>query len=354
MGSSKKSSRSIVRNAKKLFRFLEQKKTELSPLLILTHDYPDPDALASAYALQYLADKVFGIQSRIVYGGVIGRMENRSMARILKLPVHKLKAGELKKYDRVALIDTQPGFKNNSFPPNRRAAIIIDQHPPVSKPVADLAIIDTECGATSVILSQALLLAGCEIPGKLATSLAYGILTDTLNLYRAQSPGIINVYNAILPNCDMRSLALIQNPLRSRRFFATLRRGIHQAMVRRGLVISHLGPVESPDLVAQITDFLLTYKGIRWAFCTGRYKSKLYVSLRLTRAGMEASDVLRDIFDNRGDAGGHGLIGGGSFKISRPEDEALWEEVEQTFDDRLVKRLRIPAKSEFYYHFRKA
>lgn len=39
---------------RKLLHFLEVKKSAISPLLIVTHDYPDPDALAAAMALQYL------------------------------------------------------------------------------------------------------------------------------------------------------------------------------------------------------------------------------------------------------------------------------------------------------------
>ena len=72
-----------------LSNFLEINKDRLSPLLILMHDYPDPDALASAYSLQYLAELKGGIRSRIVYGAVIGRIENQEMVRLLKIPVYK-------------------------------------------------------------------------------------------------------------------------------------------------------------------------------------------------------------------------------------------------------------------------
>src|SRR3989338_4394746 len=214
-----------AQSARKLLRFLAGRKETLPTLLILTHDFPDPDALAGAFALNYLAERFFGIQSRIVYSGIIGRVENRSMVQLLKLPVHKLRPTDLKRYENVALIDTQPGFKNNPFPPQRRPAIIIDQHPYVTKPMADLTIIDTECGATCVVLAEALLQMKTQIPSRIATALAYGILTDTMNLYRARREDVTQVYLKILPFCDMKVLAKIQNPARSKRFFTTLVRG---------------------------------------------------------------------------------------------------------------------------------
>ncbi|MBI3306871.1 MAG: DHH family phosphoesterase [Candidatus Omnitrophica bacterium] len=341
-----------AQSARKIIRFLRRKKESLSPLLILTHDYPDPDALASAYALHYMAAQAFGIQSRIAYGGIIGRVENRSMVHILKLPVHKLRAGDIRKYENVALMDTQPGFENNSFPANRRPAMIIDQHPFVTKPDAALTIIDTECGATCVVLAQALLILKLEIPAPVATALAYGILTDTLNLYRSPRPDVIKTYLDILRFCDMRALAKIQNPARSRKFFTTLGKGIEQAMMKRGLMISKLGDVESPDLIAQVADFLLTYKGAHWAMCLGRFKGKLHVSLRMEKSQVTASEILRDIFFDRRDAGGHDVIAGGSFYIGSKAGANVWEEAEDQLIERILKRLRIPAKVEFYHPFR--
>jgi hypothetical protein len=77
-------------HASRLLRFLAERGTSLSPLLILTHDYPDPDALAAAFGLQHLLHAGFGIESRLGYRGEIGRMENRAMVRLLRIPIRKL------------------------------------------------------------------------------------------------------------------------------------------------------------------------------------------------------------------------------------------------------------------------
>ena len=59
-------------------------------LLIVLHNNPDPDALASALALRYLVSKRYNIRSNIAYGGLIGRAENRAMVRELKIPLKNM------------------------------------------------------------------------------------------------------------------------------------------------------------------------------------------------------------------------------------------------------------------------
>lgn len=334
-------------HARRLLRFLAKNKEALNPLLILTHDYPDPDALAAAFALQFLLQKIYEIEARIVYGGVIGRTENRAMVRLLSIPAHKLKKRELKQYKHVALVDTQPRFENNPFPANRRASIVIDQHASTPMPAADLALIDPSCGATCVILAQALLLKAVEIPAKVATAIAYGILSDTLDLYRATRPDVVQTYLSVLHRCDMRALARIQNPLRSKRFFSNLGKGISQATAYRRLIVSHLGPVSSPEQVSEIANFLLTYERANWVFCTGRHKGNLHLSLRTNNANAQAGEVLRDVVVKRTEAGGHNGIAGGRCRVGSSAPEEIWRDVELQLQIRLAKRLRIRTTGEF-------
>jgi len=334
------------KQGKRLFRFLSARRAKLSPLLILTHDFPDPDALASAFALQHLAQSAFGIQSRIAYGGEMGRTENRVMVRLLKIPIYKVKRSWFRKYSKVALVDTQPVFENNAFPRNRRATLVVDQHPSSAKPEADLAIVDPNCGATCVLIAQALLQSGVDIPARVATALAYGILTDTLDLYRARRPDVAQTYLEVLPHADMRALARIQNPVRPRKFFSVLGRGIREAVLYRRLVVAHLGAVDTPDRVSQVAEFLLTFRRAHWCFATGRFKGRLHASLRTIRQDAQAGEVLRDVFDKRNQAGGHGPIAGGSCRIDPAAPEEVWQAKEQMLQLRLLKRLRVSVKVE--------
>jgi nanoRNase/pAp phosphatase (c-di-AMP/oligoRNAs hydrolase) len=329
-------------HAGKLLRFLDENRTSLSPMLILAHDFPDPDALAAAFGLQHLLQAGFGIESRIAYRGEIGRTENRAMVRLLKIPIRKLSAGWLKRCPNVALVDTQPSFENNPFPTSRRASLVIDQHPSDVVPQADLAIVDPNCGATCVIVGCALLQRGLEIPERVATALAYGILTDTLGLYRAHRQDVVDTYLQVLSHADVRMLARIQNPVRTRKFFATLSQGIRGATMYRRLLVSHLGTVETPDLVSQVAEFLLAYRRAAWCLVTGRYKGRLYASLRTNVAGAAAGEVLRESFGSPRAAGGHGVIAGGSCRVAIDATEETWQARELNLEERLRARLRIP------------
>jgi nanoRNase/pAp phosphatase (c-di-AMP/oligoRNAs hydrolase) len=335
-----------LEHARRLLGFLSRHRKHLSPLLILTHDFPDPDALASAFALQYLAQSAFEIQSRIAYGGELGRTENRTMVRLLRIPLHRMRKVWLKKYSSIALVDTQPVFENNPFPGGKQPTMIIDQHSSHTPPRAELVLVDLDCGATCVIIAQALLLRRKPIPPRIATALAYGILTDTLDLYRANRPDVVQTYLRVLRHADMRTLARIQNPSRSRRFFVTLGKGILESTRFRRLLVSHLGPVETPDLVSQVAEFLLACRGIFWCLVTGRYLGRLHASLRTTNPDAQAGEVLRDVFGNPRLAGGHGPIGGGSCRVGTDASAETWHERERDLQTRLLKRLRIAAKTE--------
>lgn len=315
-------------------------------MLILTHDFPDPDAIASAFALQHLAQSAFRIEATITYGGIVGRMENRAMVRTLRIRMQRFHPALLKRYANVALVDTQPAFQNNPFPAHRSATLVLDQHPSDTPPEAALAIVDPDCGATCVLVAQALLHAHVDIPARVATALAYGILTDTLDLYRARRPDVAQTYLEVLHHADMRALARIQNPVQPRKFFSVLSRGIREAVVYRRLVVTHLGSVDTPDLVSQVAEFLLTYRGAHWCLATGRFRGRLHASLRTNRQDAQAGEVLRDVFDKRDEAGGHGSIAGGSCRVGRDAADAEQAERERVLTERLTRRLRIPARIE--------
>lgn len=315
-------------------------------MLILTHDYPDPDALAAAFSLQYLAREGFGVETCIGYRGQVGRMENKTMVRLLRIPMHKFKPGMLTRYASIALVDTQPAFENNPFPEAGHAALVLDQHPSVVAPRADLAIVDPDCGATCVIIAQALLQIGLPLTAPIATALAYGILSDTLDLYRVRREDTVETYLQVLHHADMRMLARIQNPVRPRKFFACLAKGILEARLYRRLVVTHLGEVDTPDRVAQVADFLLAYNRIRWCLVTGRYKGHLHASLRSTQTRVQAGEILRDVFENRDEAGGHGAIAGGACRLGTSAGAEIWKAKEEKLVARLVKRLRLPNNAQ--------
>jgi nanoRNase/pAp phosphatase (c-di-AMP/oligoRNAs hydrolase) len=315
-------------HARRLVNLLRERGRSLSPLTILTHDHPDPDALASAWALSLLAQGLGKIRARIVYGGVIGRAENRVMAERLNVPARPLRKGELAGVPHLALIDTQPPFKNNRCPPRRIPDLIVDHHPKHADTQAHLTLIDEEVGATTTILVEALRESGLRVPGRLATALVYGIGSETQNLGREATPRDMEAYQLFWPKANMRQLWRISYPQRTPMFFATVARGVREAF-RAGRVIgTNLGEVDTPDRVAQIADFLLTLESMRWSVVTGRYKGRLHVSLRANDPGAEAGRLLKRLLGGGNRGGGHGMIAGGSVELGESAAEVAWREAE--------------------------
>jgi nanoRNase/pAp phosphatase (c-di-AMP/oligoRNAs hydrolase) len=292
-------------HARRLIKLLTEKGKSLSPLTILTHDHPDPDALASAWALAHLAQSLGKISTRIVYGGMIGRAENRMMAERLFLPARPLRKGELAGVPHLALVDTQPPFKNNRCPPRRIPDLILDHHPRHADTHSDMALIDESVGATTTILVEALMASGVRVPGRLATAIVYGIGSETQNLGREATKRDMEAYQALWPKANMKTLWRISYPQRSEAFFMTLAHAVREAFVIGRVIGANLGEVSTPDRVAQMADFLLTLEKMQWSIVTARYQGRLHVSLRANDPGAGAGRLPRLLGGgNRGGATG--------------------------------------------------
>src|SRR5206468_4221195 len=83
------------------------------PLVILPHDNPDPDALASAAALKYLVGELLRKEAHIALGGIVGRAENRAMLTYLNITLVPVSEVHFGGETQVALVDTQPGRRRS-------------------------------------------------------------------------------------------------------------------------------------------------------------------------------------------------------------------------------------------------
>ncbi len=333
----------VAHRAKALLDFLAAEGRRLSPLLILTHDHPDPDALASAWGLAHLARHLGGVRTRIAYAGAIGRAENRMMAERLGIQAAVIGPREIASFDHAALVDTQPAFRNNRFPPRRKPDIIIDHHPLNAATRAGFAWIDKTAGATTTLIAEALLASGVRVPPRLSTAIVYGIGSETQNLGREATVRDLAVYQAFWPKASVKTLWNISYPRRSSDFFATITRAIRRCFTAKNVIGTNLGPLKSPDRVAQVADFLLTHENMRWSIVTGRYRGKLHVSLRTTDPEGAAGPLLRRLLGGRNRAGGHQMIAGGALEVGADAPEEKWEEIEDAvtrafLESRGVKR----------------
>ena len=338
----------------RLVDFLVNRGKELSPLLIVTHNFPDPDAMASAFALMHLARELAGIRSRIVYGGFIGRAENQTMASVLRIPLGPAMDRDFAGHKHIALVDAQPSFTNHCLPKGREVTLVIDHHRETRKVRAAAAFVQESYGATATILAESLLASGLSIPARIATALVYAIGSETQNLAGGAASRDIQAYVALFPHCDYRRLGEIQHPVRHPSFFFILSKALRQTFTFGEVMGVHLGNIPAPDVPAQIADLLLTHEGVKWVICTGRFGNHLFISLRTRNPRPHADQVLLQLVKNKGSAGGHGRIAGGSITMEEGLPDHKWAEEETDLTVRFLRRIGCRETITFHYPFAKA
>ncbi len=292
----------------RLRSIVERKKK----VLILTHNNPDPDAIAAGWAFSYLLREKLEVGSVFVYGGIITRAENRAMVRLLNIAIKPIEMINVHNFTVVALVDTQPGGGNNSLPSTVRPAIVIDHHGlRKASQKAQFADIRPQYGSCSTILTEYLIEAGLPLKQKMATALYYGVKSDTQDLGRdataADYEAMIHLYSKV----QLKVLPQIEYPDLSRNYFMLFDQALHETVVFGDVILCDLGFLVNPDMVSLMADFLLRISGVRWSFVMGAFNSRVIFSLRTKRRNQNAGVTARRIVRGLGTAGGHGMVAGG-------------------------------------------
>ncbi len=280
-------------------------------VLIVPHNDPDPDAMASAAALHYLLAAHFQVESRIVYGGIIGRSENKALAAYLGAPLQPLN-GPLPPWPAL-LVDTQPTAGNHPLLPDYPIVAVFDHHPIREKPAGYHLDLRPAVGSTSTILVEYLQSAGLPFTQRLATALFYGIKTDTLCFGRGVSPADVAAFVALQPFIDREGLMQIEQAQVSVDYFRTFHDALQTARQYGPLLFAYIGRVAYPDAAAEVADWLLRLEGAHWVICVGCYEETLYLSIRTRLGG--AGRLAQSMVGGMGSAGGHGVMAGGQIPL---------------------------------------
>jgi len=303
--------------------------------LILTHDNPDPDALASTAALALILRRHFHRPVTVAYGGMIGRAENREMVRALRLDLSHLRHLNRRMYKRFALIDCQPWTGNSQLPEGVVPDVVFDHHP-LRKRTQQSRFIDVrpQYGATATILAEYLDAAEITPTRALATGLVYAIRSETQDFGREAAGPDHAAFDRLLPKMDRRTLAKIQTARLPLTYFRNLHRALEGLLGVANLVVTHLGRVDQPDIVPEIADLLLRMEGKTWSLVTGSHDDRVYLSIRTTNLRADAGRLMRKLVGKRGKGGGHGTMAGGYVMIPRTASDggrALEREMGQLF-----------------------
>jgi len=272
-------------------------------MLILLHDNPDPDSIASALALRTLLKR--NKQTAIIghLGEKVSRPENVAMIELLEIDLEKLVPKDLKEFDSIALVDVQPTFFGNLLP---EVDTVIDHHPPSGSYKARFCEIKSQEGATSTILTCYLRAAQVEISERLATALLYGIKTDTISLNRDANPDDIEAFTFLYPLANLALLRRIERAEMPPKELKSFAQALANYWIQNNILFVNLGKVEREYLIPKMADFSIQVKGIEWSVAFGIVSNThLVISVRNVGYVKSAGRIVRDLFKDIGSAGGH-------------------------------------------------
>jgi nanoRNase/pAp phosphatase (c-di-AMP/oligoRNAs hydrolase) len=302
-------------------------------MLIVMQDSPDPDAIAAAAALREIANERHGIACSLAYSGTVGRAENQALLRYLSLNTRPLEDLELDRFDRLGMVDAQPGAGNVAYDAAVRLDVVIDHHP-IRRETRSARFTDirSRYGATSSILYEYLHEAEIEIPTPLATALVYGIRSDTQELGRETTKADVEAFLALYPLANAKMLGRIVSAPLPRSYFSKLRVAIANATIYGDRIVSYLGQLDSQEMVAEAADLLLRVEEVRWSMCLGTIDGTIHLSLRSTARDPHAGKIARNLAGRRGHGGGHQTLA--AAQIPLPPNVA-----DERQRERLVKAL---------------
>lgn len=304
------------------------------PVLVVTHDNPDPDALSSGKALAFLFKDAWGVSSRLFYSGIVARAENKAMLRILTPEwEHMDTIDDLDRFSAIVMVDTQPGAGNNRFPTDHRLNVVIDHHHPIRQDLDQISFVDIrpEIGATVSIVFQYLETMNLVPDTDLATAIFYGVRTDTRALSRDSSPADQFAYFKLLSVLDHNKLAQVEQAGLPRDYFKAFSKGLLSTKVYKKVIVTYQGEVHRPDFSAEMSDLLIRHEDTVAVLCMGFHENVLYMSMRTSTDDLDAGLLIQNLVPASAKAGGHGKSAGGQVPLGNQTAEIVAAEIEKRF-----------------------
>ncbi|WP_457753869.1 DHH family phosphoesterase [Thermococcus sp.] len=340
------------KNATLLAKKLQQLKQKGNSLLIVMHDNPDPDSMASACALKVLCN-VAGIKANIVYGGEISHHENRALINVLGFDMRRVSKGsyEIKKHDAIALIDCQPNgnltiLEEDDF---KKIQIIIDHHQilqSLKEKLPQDAFVDIrpEVNATSSILAEYFKALNLPLNETLSTGLFYGVYVDTKKFSKLSHVDL-KAIEFLAEKVNYELLDKIEHPDISTETAEILARAILNRKIYKNVVISNVGFITNRDAIAESADFLLRLEGITTVLVFGIVDDRIEISARTRDVRINIGKVLKDAFGDIGSGGGHAQSGGarislGIFKLAK-DKSSLLRLAEEAITEKFLEALGV-------------
>ena len=298
---------------------------------VLMHPNPDPDAMACALGVEYLAEHV-GTDATLQYPGEIRHQENRAFETVLDLDLQRITGAPELAADAVVLVDHDAprGFTGSG---GVNPVAVIDHHPGGGTGSA-FTDVRPDYGACASILAEYFHELDADrrgpkdgdpggadrltLPSRLATGLMYGIQSDTKRLSKGCSAADFDACAYLYPAIDEDRLDRIANPLVDAEVIDVMRRAIKERECRAPFAISDVGTVSNLDAIPQAADELIRIEDSTAVVVIGEKEDTLYLSGRSRDDRIHIGKTLKAAVDDipMANAGGHARMGGGQVSLA--------------------------------------
>jgi nanoRNase/pAp phosphatase (c-di-AMP/oligoRNAs hydrolase) len=270
-------------------------------VLIMLHNDPDPDAMASGLALRNVLRRT---KATAIIGAMKGvtRPENLRMMNLLDLHVEQVTPQSLHEFDRLAMVDVQPHYFGGLID---RIDLVIDHHPEQPGYTAVFKDIRADYGSTSTILTEHLRAVDVNISERTATAMLYAIKSDTLFFNRSTNRVDLEAFSFLYPLADAALIRKMEGAEITLERLEYVMRAYQSGKLADQIFCVFLGQSPREDFIPYVADFFLQLEDVKWTIVAGVVNDSLVVSVRNLGYSRNAGEFVRRYFAEIGSAGGH-------------------------------------------------
>jgi len=270
-------------------------------VLILLHNDPDPDALASGLALRNLLRRT---KTTAIIGAVQGvtRPENLRMANMLDIHVEPVTPASFGEFERIATVDVQPHYFGGML---QRADLVIDHHPEQPGYSAVFKDIRADYGSTSTILTEHLRAVDVNISERTATAMLYAIKSDTLFFARHTNRVDLEAFTFLYPLADAALIRKMEGAEITMERLRYVNRASQDGVMKEQIFSAFIGEAPREDFIPYTADFFLQLEDVKWTIIAGVVGTSFIVSVRNLGYSRNAGEFVKRWFGDIGSAGGH-------------------------------------------------
>jgi nanoRNase/pAp phosphatase (c-di-AMP/oligoRNAs hydrolase) len=270
-------------------------------VLILLHNDPDPDALASGLALRSLLRRT---KTTAIIGAMQGvtRPENLRMTNLLDIHVEHISPASLAEFERIATVDVQPHYFPGILD---RVDLVIDHHPEQPGYSAVFKDIRADYGSTCTILTEHLRAVDVDISERTATAMLYAIKSDTLFFSRHTNRSDLEAFTYLYPLADAALIRKMEGAEINLDRLRYVVRATECGTMREQVFSAFVGEAPREDFITYTADFFLQLEDVKWTIISGTVDDMLIVSVRNLGYSRNAGEFVKKVFANLGSAGGH-------------------------------------------------